>query len=125
MSGKVLIIDDEKLLVKSMSLSLKYKGFEVYEAGDGLQGLEVAEGCHPDIILLDVMMPGIDGWETLQRLKDNLTTKGIPVIMFTAREYSNGPALAREKGAIDLITKPIDPKYLASILIKNIPLVNT
>lgn len=118
--GKVLIIDDEELLVKSMCLSLKYKGFEVQGARDGVEGIEMAQTFFPDIIILDIMMPGIDGWETLKRLKDISATKEIPVIIFTAREYSNGTVLAQEKGAIDMITKPVDPKYLASMLIKNL-----
>jgi len=118
--GKVLLIDDEELLVKSMCLSLKYKGFEVKGARDGIEGIEMAQKFLPDIIILDIMMPGIDGWETLTRLKEHSATKEIPVIIFTAREYSNGTALAQEKGAIDMITKPVDPKYLASMLLKNL-----
>lgn len=118
--GKVLIIDDEELLVKSMCLSLKHKGFEVQGARDGIEGIELAQTTSPDIIILDIMMPGIDGWETLKRLKENSSTSSIPVIIFTAREYSNGTILAQEKGAVDMITKPVDPKYLASILLKNL-----
>jgi DNA-binding response OmpR family regulator len=115
---KVLIIDDEDLLVKSMRLSLIHKGFDTLGASDGIEGLELAEGFHPDVILLDIMMPGIDGWEILKRLKSNSCTRGTPVIIFTAREYSNGTALAKEKGAVDMITKPVDPRLLASTLIK-------
>jgi DNA-binding response OmpR family regulator len=118
--GKVLIIDDEELLVKSMCLSLKHKGFEVQGARDGIEGIELAQTTLPDIIILDIMMPGIDGWETLKRLKENSSTRSIPVIIFTAREYSNGTILAQEKGAVDMITKPVDPKYLSSILLKNL-----
>lgn len=113
---KVLIIDDEPLLVKSMCLSLKYKGFETNGAKDGIEGIAMAETNVPDVILLDIMMPGIDGWETLKKLKANSVTKGIPVILFTAREYSKGSILAKEYGAVDMITKPIEPKKLAYIL---------
>lgn len=115
---KILIIDDEDLLIKSMRLSLNYKGFDTLGARDGIEGLKLVESFHPDIILLDIMMPGIDGWEILKRLKSSSGTSRIPVVIFTAREYSNGTALAREKGAVDMITKPVDPRLLASTLLK-------
>jgi DNA-binding response OmpR family regulator len=113
---KVLIVDDEPLLVKSMCLVLKYKGFDVQGAGDGYEGINLAELFQPDFIILDLMMPGIDGWETLKRLSENDKTCHIPVIIFTAKEYANGTKVARQAGAVDMITKPVAPDILVSLL---------
>ncbi len=113
---KVLIVDDEPLLVKSMCLVLKYKGFDVQGVMDGFEGIRAAESFQPDFIILDVMMPGIDGWETLKRLQNNDKTSHIPVIIFTAKEYSNGTNLAHQAGAADMVTKPVEPEILISLL---------
>jgi len=113
---KVLVIDDEKLLVKSTCLALKYRGFETLGALDGKAGLTALETFHPDLILLDIMMPGLDGWEVLGQLKDKAETRNIPVIVFTAREYSNGQAMARERGAVDLVAKPFESDELATLI---------
>jgi DNA-binding response OmpR family regulator len=115
---KILIVDDEPLLVKSMCLVLKYKGFDVLGVLDGHEGIKSAEIFQPDFIILDIMMPGIDGWETLRGLKENDKTCHIPVIIFTAKEYSNGTNLARQAGAVDMITKPVDPEILVALLTK-------
>jgi Response regulators consisting of a CheY-like receiver domain and a winged-helix DNA-binding domain len=77
------------------------------------------------VILLDVMMPGMDGWQVLEKLKENGETKRIPVVIFTAREYSNGKALGLKNGAADYVAKPFEPQELAEILNKQlIPLPN-
>ena len=113
---KILIIDDEKLLVRSTCLVLEHYGYAPRGASDGEEGLRAACEFEPDVILLDIMMPGMDGWQVLQKLKESESTRNIPVIIFTAREYSNGRALAREKGAADFIAKPFEPVELSSII---------
>jgi CheY-like chemotaxis protein len=118
--GKILIIDDEKLLVKSTSMALSYFNFTVESALNGQEGLKKAAECAPDLILLDIMMPGMDGWQVLAQLKINNSTKNIPVVLFTAKEYSNGKALAEEKGAVDFITKPFELEEMVEILTKYI-----
>ena len=117
---KVLIIDDERLMVKSTSMALKCYDFEPEGALDGFEGLIMAEKNQPDIILLDIMMPGIDGWQVLERLKNNDRTKDIPVVIFTAKEYSNGKSKAELKGAIDFVAKPFELDELIVILKKHI-----
>lgn len=117
---KVLIIDDEKLLVKSTCMALKYQGFETEGALDGPLGLDAAANSAPDIILLDIMMPGMDGWQVLEKLKKQESTRGIPVVVFTAREQANGTALARERGAVDYVTKPFDMEELSEVLRKHL-----
>ena len=113
---KVLIIDDEKLIVKSTGMALKYFGYDTLEAFAGESGIAMAQQGKPDLILLDIMMPGMDGWEVLQRLKEEETTRNIPVIIFTAKEYSNGPALAKSMGASDYIAKPFEPDILHKLI---------
>jgi DNA-binding response OmpR family regulator len=120
MSKKVLVIDDEKLLVKSTCMALSYYGFEVLGALGGLEGIKVAKETRPGIILLDITMPGIDGWQVLSELKSSNETKDIPIIVFTAEEHSNGTVMAQSKGAVDYIAKPFEPDELVEIINKNI-----
>lgn len=116
---KVLIIDDERLLVKSTRMALNCYDFEAEGALDGLEGLRKAEELQPDVILLDIMMPGMDGWEVLIKLKENEVTQYIPVIVFTAKEYSNGKSLSESKGAVDFIAKPFEIEELVEVLKKH------
>jgi len=118
---KVLIIDDEKLLVKSTVMALGCYGFEAEGAADGPSGLEKAAAMRPGVILLDVMMPGMDGWEVLKKLKESPATKNIPVIVFTAKEYYNGRRMAAEQGAADYIAKPFELEELVALLKRHAP----
>jgi DNA-binding response OmpR family regulator len=119
-AGKVLIIDDEKLLVKSTGMVLTHHGYEVNGALSGEEGLNAALEFAPDVILLDIMMPGMDGWQVLEALKQNAITRRIPVIIFSAREYSNGKALAAQKGAADFIAKPFEADELVEMLVNQL-----
>ena len=83
-SGKILIVDDNPNNLKVLYTYLKNAGFEVLVAEDGQSGIEAVEHSQPELILLDVMMPAMDGFEVCRRLKNNQTTKGIPVIFLTA-----------------------------------------
>ncbi len=117
MSGKkVLIIDDEKLIVKATSLVVKLSGYQVISALDGETGLEVVKEEKPDLILLDIMMPGMDGWQVLERLQADEETKKIPVIIFTAKEYIKGKQKSLDAGAVDYITKPFEPDELMAAI---------
>jgi DNA-binding response OmpR family regulator len=115
-SERVLIVDDEKLILISTRIVLESVGYKIITAASGEEALASAGAEKPDLILLDIMMPGIDGWETLSRLKENPDTKAIPVIIFTAREHSRGRQLAREMGAADYFQKPFEPDELISIV---------
>jgi DNA-binding response OmpR family regulator len=118
--ARVLVIDDEKLLLKSTCMALNHYGFEASGALDGEKGLEAAAAFRPDIILLDIMMPGMDGWQVLEKLKQQEATRQIPVIIFTAKEYSNGFALAETRGAVNYIAKPFDLDELVAVLEKHL-----
>lgn len=113
---RVLVIDDEKLMVKSTCRALEMYQFETIGALDGESGLKAAQSEKPDIILLDIMMPVVDGWHVLERLKRHEDTAHIPVIIFTAKEYSDGVKIAREHGAVDFITKPFDLDEIVEML---------
>ncbi len=117
---KILIIDDEALIVKSTRYALEFFGYSPIESFNGEDGLLKAQTEHPDLVLLDVMMPLMDGWEVLRRLKDENSTKNIPVIMFTAKEYYNGKQIANENGANDFLSKPFNPEDLHHLIKKNI-----
>jgi two-component system KDP operon response regulator KdpE len=113
---KILIVDDEKLILISTRIVLESVGYGVLTAASGEEAISKAKEEQPGLILLDIMMPGIDGWETLSRLKEDSETKDIPVIIFTAREHSRGRQLAREMGAADYFQKPFEPDELIAIV---------
>jgi DNA-binding response OmpR family regulator len=113
---KILIVDDEKLILISTRIVLESVGYGVVTAASGEEAIGKAKEEMPGLILLDIMMPGIDGWETLSRLKEDAETKDIPVIIFTAREHSRGRQLAREMGAADYFQKPFEPDELIAIV---------
>ncbi len=113
MPKKILVVDDEPMVVKMVTDVLTQRGFEVISAPDGYQGLLDAIKDKPDLILLDVVMPGLDGHEVLARLRKDERTKDIPVIHLTAVGDFSKQLQAMEDGSTDYITKPIKPKDLA------------
>ena len=115
---RVLVIDDERLIVKTTCILLRHMGYRTLEAFDGATGLETARREKPDLILLDLVMPGEDGWMVLARLKAEPETADIPVLIFTAKEYANAETVGSLRGAAGLITKPFDPEDLIEALLK-------
>jgi CheY-like chemotaxis protein len=112
---KVLIVDDENDILTIARLSLARIGrMEVVEACGGAEGLRVAEAEIPDVILLDVMMPGMDGPTTFEALRSNRVTTAIPVIFLTAKAMSSEVERLHRIGATGVLTKPFDPLTLAS-----------
>lgn len=107
--SKILIVEDERTIVDLLSFNLKREGFEVLEAFDGVTGLELALHGGADLILLDVMLPGLDGFELLRRLRRE---SDVPVIMLTAREEERDKVFGLETGADDYVTKPFSVKEL-------------
>jgi DNA-binding response OmpR family regulator len=106
----VLIVDDEPDILMLLRLALEAAGYETVEATDGRQALEVIRERHPDVVLLDVMMPGMDGWTTLEHLGE--TGEHPRVIMVTAKTASRDHERAKELGADDFVTKPFEPADL-------------
>ncbi|MGH7394846.1 MAG: response regulator, partial [Candidatus Methylomirabilales bacterium] len=112
--GRVLIIDDEAFIRTVIGDTLAASGFEVFTAKNGLEGIEQARRERPDVIILDVMMSGIDGYETCRRLKGEESTKDIAVMMLTALENEKLNTRAFQAGAAWTITKSLDPAKLIS-----------
>ena len=118
MGKTVLIVDDEKNIVDILRFNLKKEGYDVLTAYDGRQGLETAESMNPDLILLDVMLPEMDGFEVCRRIRQkNLTT---PIIMLTAREEETDKVMGLELGADDYITKPFSVREVSARVKANI-----
>jgi len=113
---KVLIIDDEAPLRLLCRVNLEAEGMEVVEAPDGPTGLEVVERERPDAILLDVRMPGLDGWSVAERLLEKEDTREIPIVFLTARADLRDRARGMDLGGLDYITKPFNPVDLASLV---------
>lgn len=108
----VLVVDDNKITTKLMRRYLEGNGFEVEEAGDGIECLEKVAIRIPDAIIIDVMMPRLDGFETVRRLKGAENTRLIPVAIVTALNDLTTQLKAVESGADDFLTKPIEEKLL-------------
>ncbi len=114
--AKILLVEDNEMNRDMLSRRLKKKGFEVVLAFDGKQGVEMAGEQAPDIILLDMSLPVMDGWEAAQLLKNDDATKQIPVIALTAHAMAGDKEKALEAGCDDYDTKPIDlPRLLEKI----------
>ncbi len=113
----ILIIEDEKGIVDLISFNLKREGYEIMEAYDGKTGLDIALSGKADLVLLDVMLPVMDGFEVLRRIRER---SALPVIMVTAREEERDKILGLDTGADDYITKPFSVKELAARVKANI-----
>jgi len=112
----VLVIDDEAPIRLLCRVNLEAEGMTVLEAADGPTGLQVARDHDPSVILLDVMMPGLDGWQVAEELLDDPATRGIPIIFLTARAELRDKARGLDVGGIDYVTKPFNPIELASLV---------
>ncbi len=110
--GKILVVDDEIYIVHILDFSLGMEGYEVLTALDGEQALEKARAEHPDLVVLDIMMPKLDGYETCKMLKADPKTKDIPVILLSAKGRNVDQKVGFEVGADDYITKPFSPRKL-------------
>jgi DNA-binding response OmpR family regulator len=113
---KVLVIDDEAPIRLLCRVNLEAEGMSVIEAADGPSGLEQARDERPDVVLLDVMMPGLDGWKVAEQLLEDERTTAIPIIFLTARAEFRDRAKGLDIGGIDYVTKPFNPLDLAPLV---------
>jgi DNA-binding response OmpR family regulator len=113
---RVLVIDDEAPIRLLCRVNLEAERMEVLEAADGPSGLEKARSEQPDVILLDVMMPGLDGWRVAEELLDDDRTAGIPIVFLTARAELRDRARGIDLGGVDYVTKPFNPVELAPLV---------
>lgn len=112
MSKTILVIDDEPGIVEIVRVNLAAEGYRVLVAYDGVAGLEAIRDEHPDLVILDVMMPHMSGWEVLRHIEADLATAGLPVIMLTVKASDLDVVRGLEQGAVEYITKPFDPIHL-------------
>ena len=113
---RVLVIDDEAPIRLLCRVNLEAEGMDVLEAADGPSGLEKARAETPDVILLDVMMPGLDGWRVAEELLDDGRTQAIPIVFLTARAELRDRARGLDLGGLDYVTKPFNPLELAPLV---------
>ena len=113
---KVLVIDDEAPIRLLCRVNLEAEGMNVIEAPDGPSGVDKARDERPDVILLDVMMPGLDGWRVAEQLFEDERTVAIPIIFLTARAEFRDRARGLDIGGVDYVTKPFNPLELAPLV---------
>jgi DNA-binding response OmpR family regulator len=112
----VLVIDDERSIRMLCRINLAASGMEVLEAADGADGIELARKEKPDLILLDVMMPGLEGWEVARRLARDEETSEIPIVFLTARAGLEDRRLGEQVGGVGYVVKPFDPVEIGSLI---------
>ena len=112
MGKRILVVDDEVQLVEMVKIRLEASGYDVLCAYDGLDGLDKAKKDKPDLIILDLMLPKMDGYKVCGLLKNDSRYSKIPIMMFTARAQEEDAALSRELGAEAYVVKPFEPKLL-------------
>ena len=117
---RILVIDDNPQLVDLLKIRLEYSGFEVLAAFDGKEGLEKARSNNPDLIILDVMLPKINGYKVCRLLKFDIKYKQIPIIMLSSRAKSSDAEVGYRTGANEYLFKPYDPKKLIDIINKHL-----
>jgi len=119
-SKKILVVDDEDLTTELAKTFLEKHGFEVIIASDGEEGLNMVEAENPDLILLDVMLPILDGFAVCRKLKENEKFKHTPVLMFTAKGLSSDIEKGKAVGADEYIVKPFSGKALVATIRKHL-----
>ena len=107
--ASVLIVDDDPVVRRMLQLSFESEGFDVLTAGDGLEGLESMRSSKPNVVVLDIMMPKLDGMKVMRELQGDDSLRGLPVILLSAKATSLDIELGLKAGAADYVTKPCDP----------------
>ena len=109
MKKKILIVDDQPNMRLLLKITLLGEGYELFEASDGLSALSKAKEIEPDLILMDVMMPGMDGYTTMERIRDIPKLKHVPFFIITAKDTRIYKGISEVAGAVYHFTKPFDP----------------
>lgn len=116
----ILVIDDDPANLELARVLLELEGFQVKTATDAVSAFEVLKYCEPALIVMDIQLPGVDGWELTRRLKTNFATRHIPVIALTAYTMPGDEARARAVGCDDYVAKPITTEELPAIIRRNL-----
>ncbi|MCD6578512.1 response regulator [bacterium] len=109
MKSKILIVDDQPTMRLLLKITLSGEGYELYEATDGISALEIAQKINPDLIIMDVMMPGMDGYTAIERIKQIPQLRNISFFIITAKDTRIYKEFSQDAGAIYHFTKPFDP----------------
>lgn len=113
---RVLICDDDPVILRLLQVNLELEGYEVLSAHNGEEALQIATAEHPDLVILDIMMPKLDGYQTCERLKADDDTKDIPVVFVSAKAQQSDIEKGKSYGVADYLTKPFDPTDLIEIV---------
>jgi two-component system, OmpR family, phosphate regulon response regulator PhoB len=114
--ARVLVVDDEPDVLLLCRVNLEFEGYEVIEAGDGEEAMARLRETSPDVVLLDVMLPKMDGWQVLAAIKEDEELRDLPVVMLTAKVQDQDQIRGWSQGAADYITKPFSPLALSQVL---------
>ncbi|MBI2263889.1 MAG: response regulator [Armatimonadetes bacterium] len=120
MAKRILVVEDAEDIRQILTLALDRAGYQVFPTASGFEGIEIASGVSPDLILLDLMLPDLDGFHVCRALKSNSLTRGIPVFMLTARSQRGDRFWGRTVGAEEYIAKPFDLPDLLNLIRKKV-----
>lgn len=112
MSERILIIEDDRSTARLTEYTLRQAGYEVDVASDGFEGLRRALAEHPDLIILDIMLPGLDGYEVCHRVRQKPETANLPILMISAKARQDDKDIGLRVGADEYLTKPVDPSEI-------------
>ena len=113
---RILVCDDDPVILRLLEVNLELEGFEVLTGNNGQEGVEVALREKPDLVILDIMMPRMDGYEACRRIKEDETTKHIPVIFLSAKAQAADIEKGKSYGVAEYLTKPFDPTDLTDLV---------
>jgi DNA-binding response OmpR family regulator len=113
---RILIVDDDPVIVRLLQINFRLEGYEVDTASRGEEALQRVKEHLPDVVVLDVMMPGLDGWEVCRQLKENPKVSHVPVIFLSARAQDEDRQRGYALGVNEYVTKPFDPAHLVEIV---------
>jgi CheY-like chemotaxis protein len=113
---RILICDDDPVILRLLQVNLELEGYDVLQAHHGEEALEIAGAEHPDLIILDIMMPRLDGYQTAERLKADDATKEIPIVFVSAKAQQSDIDKGKSYGVAEYLTKPFDPTDLLEIV---------
>lgn len=113
---RILICDDDPVILRLLQVNLELEGYEVVSAHHGEEAVRLAAIEHPDLVILDIMMPRMDGYEAVKEIKSNEETRNIPVLFLSARAQQADIEKGRAYGVIDYLTKPFDPTELLDVI---------
>jgi DNA-binding response OmpR family regulator len=117
---RVLLVDDDPVIVRLLEVNFRLAGFRVEGAFRGEEAIEKAHESRPDAIVLDVMMPGLDGYDVCRRLRADPDLASIPIVFLTARAQDEDVAKGKSLGVVDYVTKPFDPESLVALIRRSI-----